>query len=117
MYCILHSQLLVSDYSEGGIMSDYGIKIDENEFGKFGVASFGDGLTRVQTMGYGDGVAGIVIVRDGQDVAFAIKEPDEVGNALSVVGEKLILAFDNPKSIDVVIDRLIEAKSFMESDL
>ncbi len=97
-------------------LKKYGIKFGNNEFGNFGHVQFGDGLTRIQSLGYSDGQCGVAMVRDMQDVPFGLIKPEDTDNALEVVKDKIILVFDNPKSIDVLIDRLIEAKGYMVSD-
>lgn len=73
---------------------------------------FGDGKTGVQSLGFDGGVAGIVICRDGKhSKPFGINEDKDTYLSDE---EKVIIRSTNPKSLQVIIDRLIEAKEFME---
>lgn len=77
------------------------------------IIQFGDGMTGIQSLGYDNGDVGVVFCRDGKH-----REPfgfndDKDTHASSE--DKVFLAFDNPKSIDVLIARLEESKLFLKS--
>ena len=76
---------------------------------------FGDGLTRISTVGWGDKLSGIQICRDGNEAEpFGIYKGQEANKVNKLPDlDKVYIVFDNKKSIDVMIDRLIEAKSFL----
>ncbi len=74
------------------------------------MVQFGDGMTGIQSLGYDNGDVGVVLCRDGNH-----NEPfgfNEEKNTYESSEEKIFLAFDNPKSIDVLIARLAEAKLY-----
>ncbi|AUR92641.1 hypothetical protein NVP1175O_13 [Vibrio phage 1.175.O._10N.261.55.B3] len=74
------------------------------------MVQFGDGMTGIQSLGYDNGDVGVVLCRDGNH-----NEPfgfNEEKNTYESSEEKIFLAFDNPKSIDVLIARLTEAKLY-----
>tara|TARA_B100001105_G_scaffold253173_1_gene246210 strand:- start:753 stop:1253 length:501 start_codon:yes stop_codon:yes gene_type:complete len=93
---------------------DYGINHDENVVD----VVFGDGLTGVQSLAYdeqGDGMfsmAGIVICRDGKhNKPFGINEAKDTYLSEK---EKVFIRADNKQSLQVIIDRLEEAKAFIQ---
>lgn len=72
---------------------------------------FGDGMTGIQSLGYDNGDVGVVFCRDGNhDNPFGFNDDKDTWKSTE---EKVFLAFDNAKSIDVLISRLNEAKEFM----
>jgi hypothetical protein len=77
---------------------------------------FGDGLNRVSSVFFDDGTAGIQILRDDSEsepfAIYSAQEAQFVNNMPE--NEKVYIAFDNPKSIDVLINRLLDAKNSME---
>lgn len=85
----------------------YGVFIEPTEVN----VSFGDGLNGVQSIGFRDGSCGIVICRDGkQDAPFGWNHNRDTFESPE---DKVFLRFDNVRSIDVVIDRLQEAKTLL----
>ena len=89
-------------------MSDYGVSIGK------GVATvaFGDGKTGIQSLGFEGGFAGVVLCRDGNhDEPFGVNENKDTYKSPE---DKVFLIFENSKSIDVLIDRLQEAKEYIE---
>ena len=76
---------------------------------------FGDGLTRISTVVWSDKLSGIQICRDGNETEpFAVREGEQANKANKIPDlDKVYLVFDNKKSIDVMIERLIDAKSFI----
>lgn len=96
--------------------------IDIKEYGilsyKFGedskestIVQFGDGMTGIQSLGYDNGDVGVVFCRNGNH-----NEPfgfNDDKNTHTSSEDKAFLAFDDPRSINVLIARLEEAKSFM----
>lgn len=95
-------------------MKQYGIiKVkfggDENESI---MVQFGDGMTGIQSLGYDNGDVGVVICRDGkhnEPFGFNLDKDTHASQE-----EKIFLAFDSERSIDVMIERLQEAKEFMQ---
>lgn len=78
------------------------------------LVQFGDGLTAIQSITYDNGDFGVVIVRDGSfDKPFGINEKSD-SYAHDTNDGKVIIAFDNPRSVDVLIARLLEAKEMAE---
>lgn len=112
-----HSWSPKSNFENGNIKAgktDCGINHDD------GIVDiiFGDGMTGVQSLGYEEldsgkfGMAGIVICRDGNhDEPFGFNEEK---NTYLSGEEKVFIRADSAKSIQVIIDRLEEAKSFLE---
>ena len=100
---------------------DYGLfkMIFGNDVIESYVASFGDGLTRISTVGWDGTHSGIQIVRDKLcDEPFGRysgKDADKVNNMPEK--EKIYLIFDNVRSIDVAIRQLEEAKSLLDSEV
>lgn len=74
-----------------------------------------DGMTRVQTLGWKDGSAGICIVREqGLDIKpFTEFDAPKHKSADTVDENKIIIRADNEKSIRAVIKRLEEAVKFL----
>ncbi len=84
---------------------------DENEST---LVQFGDGMTAIQAVTYDNGDFGVVLVRDGSfDKPFGINEKKD-SYAHDTSYGKVVIAFDNPKSVDVLVARLIEAKEMAE---
>ena len=76
------------------------------------VVQFGDGMTGIQSLGYDNGDVGVVMCRDGKhNEPFGFNDDKDTHSSEE---DKVFLSFDNPRSIDVLIDRLQEAKSFIE---
>lgn len=75
-----------------------------------------DGKTRVQSLGFSDGTAGICIVRDGAFVEpySRVSASELERSAYDVDSDKIIVKADNIRSIEVLIERLEEAKSFIQ---
>ena len=80
------------------------------------VASFGDGRTRISTVGWDGDLVGIQIVRDElMDKPFGVYKGDDADLVNNMPNhQKVYLVFDNVKSIDVAIDRLEEAKKLLD---
>lgn len=75
------------------------------------IVQFGDGMTGIQSLGYDNGDVGVVFCRDGKyEKPFGFNDDKDTWESTE---EKVFLAFDNTKSIDVLIARLEEAKEFM----
>lgn len=95
----------------------YGIKSvvfgnDENEST---LVQFGDGKTAIQPILYDNGDFGVCIVRDGQfDKPFGIGAKDS--HDFDSDEGKVIISFDNPRSVDVLISKLLEAKEMWIND-
>jgi hypothetical protein len=95
-------------------MKEYGIiKVkfgdDENEST---MVQFGDGMTGIQSLLYDNGDVGVVMCRDGKH-----NEPfgfNEEKDTYASKEEKIFLTFDNERSIDVLIERLIEVRCFLK---
>ncbi len=83
------------------------------------VASFGDGKTRISTVGWDGDLAGIQIVRDKlMDKPFGVYKGDHAKVVNNMPNhEKVYLVFDNTKSIDIAIDRLEEAKKLLDAEM
>lgn len=83
---------------------------------KSAVASFGDGLTRISTVGWDGTHAGIQLVRDELCTEpfgkYKGSDADKVNNMPD--HEKIYLIFDNVRSIDVAICMLEEAKTLLD---
>lgn len=81
------------------------------------VASFGDGLTRISTVGWDGSHAGIQIVRDEScDEPFGKYVGDDAEKVNNMPEhEKVYLIFDDARSIDVAIARLQEAKELLDT--
>ena len=94
-------------------MKEYGIlnyKFGDDEKESV-MIQFGDGMTGIQSIEYDNGDVGVVFCRDGNHPKpFGVNDEE---NAYTSVEDKVFIAFDNVKSIDVLIERLEEAKSFM----
>ena len=73
------------------------------------------GVTRISTVGWGDKLSGIQICRDGNEAEpFGMYKGQEANKVNKLPDlDKVYIVFDNKKSIDVMIERLIEAKSFL----
>ncbi|AUR86572.1 coil containing protein [Vibrio phage 1.086.O._10N.222.51.F8] len=106
-----HSWSPKDQFEDGNILStagEYGINHD----GEHIDIIFGDGMTGVQSLGYECGMAGIVICRDGKH-----NEPfgfnDDKDTFLSDK-DKVFIRADKVKSLQVIIDRLEEAKQFIK---
>ena len=88
----------------------------EGQSSKTTEVTLSDGKTRVQTLGFSDGSAGICIVRDNTHVKpyskFNHRELDR--NTYDVDSDKIVIKADNVRSIDVIIKRLEEAKLFIQ---
>lgn len=95
-------------------MKEYGvIKVNfANDKKESTLVRFGDGKTGIQALGFDNGDAGVVLCRDGKhDKPFGFNEDKDTYKSQE---EKIFLAFDNKKSIDVLIDQLNEAKDFLD---
>ena len=112
-----HSWSPKDQFESGNIKAgqcEYGINHDENVID----IVFGDGMTGVQSLAYdeqeGDkySMAGIVICRDGKhDEPFGFNEDKDTYLSSE---EKVFIRADNKQSIQVIIDRLEEAKAFIK---
>ncbi|AUR94757.1 TMhelix containing protein [Vibrio phage 1.198.B._10N.286.54.F4] len=88
------------------------MKFGVNLNNEFADAVLGDGMTGVQTLGFEDGTSGIVICRDGkQSYPFEINEN---GTTYLSDEQKVFVRASSKKSIQVLIDRLKEAKSMLD---
>ena len=80
------------------------------------VVKFGDGLTRISTCFWSDGISGIQLCRSDQLKTEAFKEYKE-GDGVSPNDihddEKVYIVFDSERSIDIMITRLTEARDEM----
>ena len=87
----------------------------EGQRSKTTEVTLSDGRTRVQTLGFGDGSAGICIVRDDLHVKpySSFNGQELTCSAYDVDSDKIIVKADNARSIDVIIERLEEAKKFI----
>lgn len=85
----------------------YGISIGNSEVN----VMFGDGMTGIQSLGFEDGSCGVVLCRDGKhNTPFGFNEDRDTYKSSE---DKVFIRFDNSRSIDVLIERLNEAKAFM----
>lgn len=78
------------------------------------MVQFGDGMTGIQSLGYDNGDVGVVLCRDGkhsEPFGFNLDKDTHASKE-----DKIFLAFDSERSIDVLIERLNEAKSFLKSN-
>ena len=112
-----HSWSPKANFELGNIKAglvEYGINYDE------GVVDivFGDGMTGVQSLSYDEqddgsfGMAGIVICRDGKhNEPFGFNEDKDTYLSSE---EKVFIRADNKQSLQVIIDRLEEAKAFIK---
>lgn len=88
-------------------MGKYGINIDKSVVN----VMFGDGKTAIQSLGFDDGTCGVVLCRDGKhNEPFGLNEDRDTYLSKD---DKVFIRFDNKKSIDVLIARLIESRDFM----
>ena len=70
----------------------------------------GDGKTRIQSLGFKDGSAGICIVRDFYNgEPFGTFAPEDLPCAADAFENKIILRANNERSIRAIIERLEEA--------
>jgi hypothetical protein len=104
----------MAEYEYGVLKMRFGIDSVDSA-----VASFGDGLTRISTVGWDGTHSGIQIVRDelcNEPFGKYIGEEADKVNQMPE-SEKIYLIFDNVRSIDVAIARLEEAKSFLSEEV
>lgn len=86
----------------------YGININKSEVN----VMFGDGMTGIQSLGFSDGTCGVVLCRDGKhSEPFGFNEDIDTYKSAE---DKVFIRFDNCRSVDVLIERLIEAKQLMD---
>ena len=86
---------------------NYGVNIGESVVS----VMFGDGRTAIQPLGFADGTCGVVLCRDGKhDEPFGA---NEARGSYKSDEDKVFIRFDNKRSIDVLIESLMEAKEFM----
>lgn len=89
-------------------MGKYGVFIGDDEVN----VQFGDGKTGIQSLGFEDGCAGVVLCRDGKhNEPFGLNENKDTYKSKE---DKVFLRFENSKSIDVLIARLKEAKEYIK---
>jgi hypothetical protein len=77
---------------------------------------FGDGLTRISAVKWDDELSGIAIFRDelSPEEPFGIYNGEEACKLNKLPDlDKVFIAFDNERSIDVMIAMLRKAKSFL----
>jgi hypothetical protein len=104
---------------------EYGVTFAQvnNQEALTAIAKLGNGLIRVGNVSSvedgEDFVVGICIVDDKEiKVPYEVKQSKDLdpskADSVNVDAEKVLITFTNTRSIDVVIDRLQEAKKVME---
>lgn len=82
------------------------------------IVKFGDGMTRVSTCFWDGELSGVQLCRSDklQNIPFKEFKPGEDRDPNTLLDDdKVYLVFDNEKSIDIVMDRLQEAKENMRN--
>lgn len=101
---------LVVNYGIGTVLFD-------NEEVEHPIAHFGDGKTQIGTA-FWDNACGLFLNRNESLPAFTRLEFECSVTTDDFSGEKMFITFDNPKSIDGMVDRLLWLKKehFGDSD-